>query len=237
MRTILTTILILVLTQLKAQNMEQPKDVVLTMFKATDERNWETVKNTFANTVELDYSSMTGDPKQNLKPKDIITSWKSVLPGFTQTHHQLGNIISRIEEEKANLTAYGTATHYLQDKNGSVWTVVGTYDFELAKQESEWKINKMVFNYKYQDGNTDLVNKAIKKLKDNTIKKVTFKSDGLNLVGNLYYPSNYVENEKYPAIVVSGSWTTVKEQMAGLYAKKLAEQGFITLAFDFRNFG
>ena len=70
-----------------------------------------------------------------------------------------------------------------------------------------------------------------------TMERVNFKSEGSNLVGNLYYPSNYQEGEKYPALVVSGSWTTVKEQMAGLYAKKLAESGFITLAFDFRNFG
>ena len=69
------------------------------------------------------------------------------------------------------------------------------------------------------------------------MKKVNFKSEGLNLVGNLYYPSDDETSKKYPAIVVAGSWTTVKEQMAGLYAKKLAEEGFITLAFDFRNFG
>ncbi len=69
------------------------------------------------------------------------------------------------------------------------------------------------------------------------MKRVTFKSEGLNLVGNLYYPSNYEEGKKYPTIVSSGSWTTVKEQMAGLYAKQLAENGFITFAFDFRNYG
>ncbi|UTW62448.1 alpha/beta fold hydrolase [bacterium SCSIO 12741] len=70
-----------------------------------------------------------------------------------------------------------------------------------------------------------------------TMEKVNFKSEGANLVGNLYYPKNYDPSKSYPAIVVSGSWTTVKEQMAGLYAQKLAEEGFITLAFDFRNFG
>ncbi len=69
------------------------------------------------------------------------------------------------------------------------------------------------------------------------MKKVTFKSEGVTLTGNLYYPANFSEDKQYPAIVVSGSWTTVKEQMAGLYAAKLAEEGFITLAFDFRNFG
>lgn len=76
---------------------------------------------------------------------------------------------------------------------------------------------------------------TIKKLEP--MKKVNFKSEGINLVGNLFYPKNYEQGKKYPAIIVSGSWTTVKEQMAGLYAEKLAEEGFITLAFDFRNFG
>lgn len=73
--------------------------------------------------------------------------------------------------------------------------------------------------------------------KQANMKKVQFNSEGASLVGNLYYPENFEEGKTYPAIVVSGSWTTVKEQMAGLYAQKLAEQGFITLAFDFRNFG
>jgi len=69
------------------------------------------------------------------------------------------------------------------------------------------------------------------------IKEVNFNSEGAKLTGNLYLPPNFDESKKYPAIVVSGSWTTVKEQMAGLYAEKLAGEGFITLAFDFRNFG
>ena len=69
------------------------------------------------------------------------------------------------------------------------------------------------------------------------MKKVSFTSEGEKLVGNLFYPENFDPSKTYPAIVVSGSWTTVKEQMAGLYADKLSKEGFITLAFDFRNFG
>ncbi len=69
------------------------------------------------------------------------------------------------------------------------------------------------------------------------MRKVNFKSEGLNLVGNLYYAENYKNGKEYPAVLVSGSWTTVKEQMADLYAEKLAEEGFVTLAFDYRNFG
>lgn len=69
------------------------------------------------------------------------------------------------------------------------------------------------------------------------MEKISFESEGVKLVGILYFPKDFDSSKTYPGIVVSGSWTTVKEQMAGLYAKRLAEKGFITLAFDFRNFG
>ncbi len=70
------------------------------------------------------------------------------------------------------------------------------------------------------------------------IRKVEFKSEGATLVGNLHFPANYEPTLSYPAVLVTGSWTTVKEQMAGLYARKLAkEKGVIALTFDFRNYG
>ncbi|MFZ4832413.1 alpha/beta hydrolase [Rouxiella sp. Mn2063] len=65
------------------------------------------------------------------------------------------------------------------------------------------------------------------------IKKqsVTFESSGLSLSGDLYIPDG-IGDGKYPAIVVSHPASGVKEQTAGLYARNLAEHGFITLAFD-----
>lgn len=61
---------------------------------------------------------------------------------------------------------------------------------------------------------------------------VTFKSNDLKIAGHLYLPDNYKKGNKRPAIVVSHPFGGVKEQTAGLYAKKLSEKGFITLAFD-----
>lgn len=71
----------------------------------------------------------------------------------------------------------------------------------------------------------------------NMQKTIHFYSDGLRLTGTLYFPDNIVPGREYPAIIVGGSWTTVKEQMSGSYAKRLARHGFITLAFDCRYFG
>lgn len=68
-------------------------------------------------------------------------------------------------------------------------------------------------------------------------ERVTFDSAGLQLVGDLYRPLAATRDERLPGLVVTGSWTTVKEQMAGLYARRLAERGFSTLAFDFRHYG
>jgi len=67
--------------------------------------------------------------------------------------------------------------------------------------------------------------------------RVTFQSEGETLVGTLYLPKDYRSGDQLPAVVVAGAWITVKEQMAGLYAKKLSEQGFAALAFDFRYYG
>ena len=62
-------------------------------------------------------------------------------------------------------------------------------------------------------------------------QKVTFHNRyGITLAADLYTPKNAAG--KLPAIAISGPFGAVKEQSSGLYAQKLAELGFLTLAFD-----
>lgn len=66
-----------------------------------------------------------------------------------------------------------------------------------------------------------------------TIQKVTFKNQyNMNIAGNLVIPKSLKKNTKAPAIVIGHPMGAVKEQSSMLYAQKLAEQGFVTLAID-----
>lgn len=65
------------------------------------------------------------------------------------------------------------------------------------------------------------------------VQKVSFPNRiEINVVGNLFLPPNYDANKRYPALVIGHTFTGVKEQTSGLHAQKLAELGYITLAFD-----
>ena len=145
--------------------MKTIQETVHQLFIATDQKDWTTVETAFAQEVSLDYSSMSGQPAAVLTPQQITDAWKSILPGFEHTHHQIGNMITNADGNQATVFCYGTATHYLNHKAGNVWTVVGTYDFDLEKDNDAWKISKMKFNFKYQDGNTELPQLASERAK------------------------------------------------------------------------
>lgn len=66
-------------------------------------------------------------------------------------------------------------------------------------------------------------------------QKVQFENrngQGITMAAVINFPENFDKSWEYPAIVVTHPGGGVKEQTAGLYAKRLAEAGFITIAYD-----
>lgn len=64
------------------------------------------------------------------------------------------------------------------------------------------------------------------------IHPVAYKLNGIEISANVYTPVNYDPTRKYPAVVVAHPNGGVKEQVAGLYAQRLAESGYISIAAD-----
>ena len=139
---------------------------VTAVFTSCDDRNWQQLKNTFAAKVLLDYASLSGNPAASLTAEAIINAWKAIFPGFQSTHHQVGNFKVDQKDASADVYCYGTATHYLPNDSGhNIWTVVGTYNFHCTKIDGQWKVDQMKFNFKYQDGNTEIPRLAAEKAK------------------------------------------------------------------------
>ena len=71
-----------------------------------------------------------------------------------------------------------------------------------------------------------------------TVQPVTFENQyKMKIAGNLIMPKGMDQNQKHAAIIVGHPMGAVKEQSATLYATKMAEYGFVTLAVDLAFWG
>ena len=64
------------------------------------------------------------------------------------------------------------------------------------------------------------------------IHPIVYDLNGLKIAANVYTPAGYDTAKNYPALVVAHPNGGVKEQVAGLYSQRMAEAGYICLAFD-----
>lgn len=64
------------------------------------------------------------------------------------------------------------------------------------------------------------------------IHPVSYQLNGLDIAANVYTPANFDPDKEYPTIVVAHPNGGVKEQVSGLYAQSLAEQGYLTITAD-----
>ena len=71
---------------------------------------------------------------------------------------------------------------------------------------------------------------------DVTSRTVTFENEGVALAGTIYLPSGF-DGTPQDAVIVTGAWTSVQEQMPSTYATEMAERGMIAVTFDFRGWG
>jgi hypothetical protein len=69
------------------------------------------------------------------------------------------------------------------------------------------------------------------------IRPVAFEAAGERIAANLYLPAGATPGHRLPAVVVTGSWTSVKEQNPAQYAMRLAARGYAVLTMDHRGFG
>ncbi|MCT4589641.1 MAG: nuclear transport factor 2 family protein [Carboxylicivirga sp.] len=133
------------------------EDVVTKMFVYNDEHNWKGLAAVFAPEVKMLHKLEGNEEEHTMTPEQIVNAWRPIMEKFDSVHHQIGNFLIReINDEHAVVSCYGTSTHYKPNSKGSIWEVVGDYEFTLHKENEGWKIAGEVFNCKYQSGNLEL---------------------------------------------------------------------------------
>ncbi len=143
------------------EDLNDPAGVVTRMFFATDRRDWTAVRSAFADTVQLDYTSLNGGEPAAVPADDMVAGWKSLLSGFDATHHHVTPVSTSESADGIQVTLNGTATHRLSSGHGdSLWTIGGYYEADLFATGDGWKITGLTFVATWGSGNRDLVRLA-----------------------------------------------------------------------------
>ncbi|MFJ4525912.1 nuclear transport factor 2 family protein [Streptomyces sp. NPDC088810] len=125
-------------------------DICNRMAWYADQRAWDALAGVFADKVTLDYTSLNGGEPVTLAPAQIVDGWRTGLGVYTATHHLLGNHLVAVDGDQAVCTAAFQATHRKADD--SLWTLGGTYRFDLARTRGGWRIAGVVMTAIWSDG-------------------------------------------------------------------------------------
>jgi hypothetical protein len=128
------------------------------MLHALDLRDWQGVRDAFADHVDVDYSSRAGAPAATVSGDDLVGGWRSFVGAFDATQHMTGPVVtaeSREGEVKAAMHVRGY--HRIAGAaGGPTWMVAGHYHARLVHRRAGWRIIGLTLKVLYQDGNLEL---------------------------------------------------------------------------------
>ncbi|MEM9459046.1 MAG: nuclear transport factor 2 family protein [Myxococcota bacterium] len=219
-----------------------PAQSLARLLHAIDTRDWAAARRQLGDHVEIDYRSLFGGAPQLVDANALIEQWRGMLTPLHSTQHLLGTPCVAIDGERAVVEAPVRGDHVAHGlPDGEQWMVAGMYTAHFERHDDRWVLTSLRLDAHHQTGNRQLLAQAGERMRSLPVgdgfscELVHLSSMGDRIIGHLYLPSS--TRGPVPGVVVLGSWTTVKEQMAGLYAQRLAQRGYAALAFDPRGHG
>ncbi len=128
--------------------------VVTSIFNNADKRQWNKVREHLHFEVYHDYFTLNKKPGEKIKAEAMVTGWSDYLPRFHFTHHVLTNFEVAQTKETAHVHCKGSGMHFLKAaEGGETWTTIGTYEIGLLQTGAGWKVNSILFNLLFEEGN------------------------------------------------------------------------------------
>jgi hypothetical protein len=111
----------------------------------------------FDEEVLFDIGPLTGEGPTKIPPNEIANLWEAALRPLKAVHHQMGNLLVTISDDRAMATCHATATHYLPGEgDGDTRTSFGTYEIGLVRTIRGWRIDYFRYLSKFVTGNLKL---------------------------------------------------------------------------------
>ena len=122
------------------------------LFMFTDNRDWQKLQDeVFTKMVDFDMSSAGGDPRKKISAAEICDKWDKGLKDIDHLHHHAGQyLITIIDDKKAEVYAYATATHFRKTAaGGKVVSYTGSYNLDAVLAKRKWRICGFTYNQKF----------------------------------------------------------------------------------------
>jgi hypothetical protein len=126
-----------------------------------DEREWDALREVFADEVRLDYTSLQGGEPATVPRDQLVESWAGLLGELQATQHLVTNHLVAVSGDTASCTAAFQATHLLPNPHGDpFWTLGGSYRFELVRDGERWRISAVTMTATWATGNQQIMSLA-----------------------------------------------------------------------------
>lgn len=141
-------------------------DIVTRMGWCLDRRDWDGLKALFTEQVYTDYTDLWGGEPQEATVDELLAtdrqgSWRRTMDGLEATQHLITSVLVDIDGDNASATANVIGVHRLVNPHGSpLWTVGGTYDFQLVRTAEGWRIRAITQRITWVEGNQQVLFRA-----------------------------------------------------------------------------
>lgn len=125
---------------------------------AVDAKDWDGARALFTDTIDVDFTSLTGGAPATMSADALIAGWAGNLTETKESFHLRGNHrIAFDGPDAATMTSHGYAWNRMatpQAPDGALWEVWGTYVHGFTRTEVGWRVESMTFDATAQRGDT-----------------------------------------------------------------------------------
>jgi len=130
-------------------------DVVCGFAVALDTRNWELLRSTLADPIEVDYPDSVG--VRTFAAKDLVATAQKFFGALDATLHISANHQVDLDDDHASCVSTLFASHYLASASEPrVQRQVGYYTNHLERQDGQWRILRTEQHQGWVEGNPEV---------------------------------------------------------------------------------